>query len=128
MADHYTVAQFLAAIPGSGGLVTAIAKKAGVDWHTARKYITKHVTLQEAIAEEREKSVDLAEAVVIRNIQLASRQQNEPDATPVDSADARWFLSMQGKNRGYTTRQELTGADGGPLIVKRLANVSTDDL
>ena len=35
----YTAAQFIAAIPGTGGIITKIAEKVGCAWHTAKKYI-----------------------------------------------------------------------------------------
>lgn len=40
----YTAAQFIEAIPGTGGIISAIAKRVGCDWITAKKYITELIT------------------------------------------------------------------------------------
>ncbi len=99
----YTAQQFLEAIPGTGGIVTAIAKKVGCDWSTAKKYIGAHPTVQAAYNDECESVLDLAEAKTIQLIQAGDAQM------------IRYYLSTKGKRRGYVERQELAGADGGPV-------------
>ena len=39
MGNTYKTQQFLDAIPGTGGIITAIAKRLGCSWHTAKKRI-----------------------------------------------------------------------------------------
>ena len=34
------------------------------------------------------------------------------------TSDVKWFLSRKAKSRGYVERQEVTGADGGAVVVK----------
>lgn len=113
----YTVAKFLEAIrgkgqkddpdylPACGGIVTTVAKRAGCDWHTAKKWIDEHETLRLAFQDERERVLDLCETRLIDSI-------NQGD---IDSA--KWMLSRLGRNRGYVerTQTELTGAGGGPV-------------
>jgi hypothetical protein len=111
---RYKASQFIAAIPGSAGIISIITRRVGCDWNTTKKYVTQYPTVAAAYAAESETPLDTAESVVIRNIQLAAKQQQEADA-PVDSADAKWYLTMKGKNRGYATRTELTGKDGAPM-------------
>ena len=105
MADkpHYTAQQFIAAIPNTGGIVTAIARKVGCTWDTARRYIDRHPTIQRAYQDECESILDLAESKVISAI------KND------DSQMIRYYLSTKGKRRGYSERHEITGAEGGPL-------------
>ncbi len=43
MEQRYTAAQFIAAIKGSGGVISAIADAVGCDWHTARKFADRKV-------------------------------------------------------------------------------------
>lgn len=128
---RYKASQFIAAIPGSAGIISIITRRVGCDWNTTKKYVTQYPTVAAAYAAEIETPLDTAESVVIRNIQLAAKQQQEADA-PVDSADAKWYLTMKGKNRGYAIRNEITGKDGGPMvaevIVKKLKNVSSDEV
>lgn len=105
MADkpHYTAQQFIEAIPGTGGIVTAIARKVGCTWDTAKKYIDNYATVQRAYQDECESILDLAEAKVISAI------KND------DGQMIRYYLSTKGKRRGYSERHEITGAEGGPL-------------
>jgi len=45
---RYTAAQFIAAIPGTGGVISALADVVGCDWHTAKKFIERYATVAEA--------------------------------------------------------------------------------
>ena len=90
----YTAAQFIKAIPGSGGIITVIADRVGCDWATAKRYITNYSTVEQAYNNERNRIVDLAETKIISAI-------NEGDIQTV-----KWYLSTIGKERGYTERQE----------------------
>ena len=114
--ELYTAKQFIDAIPGTGGIVSTIADRVGCKWHTARKYIEEYPTVKEVYNEEIERVIDLAEGVLIQNIQIAAKQAKS--GHDVDTADVKWFLSRKAKTRGYVERQEVTGADGGAVLVK----------
>ena len=90
----YTAQQFLEALPGTGGIVTAIARKVGCDWSTAKKYIDNYATVQRAYQDECESILDLAEAKVISAIKDG------------DSQMIRYYLSTKGKRRGYSEKVE----------------------
>jgi hypothetical protein len=49
---NYTAAQFIAAIPGTGGIITTIAARIPCAWHTAKKYIEKWPTVKQAYDDE----------------------------------------------------------------------------
>lgn len=108
MADkpHFTAQQFIAAIPGTGGIVTAIARRVGCEWHTARRYIDRHPSVRAAYDAECESVLDLAEAKTIEAIR-------DGDGTMI-----RYYLSTKGKDRGYTERVEVGGRDGGPIRLR----------
>jgi hypothetical protein len=114
--ELYTAKQFIDAIPGTGGIVSTIADRVGCKWHTAKKYIEKYPTVKDVYNEEIERVIDLAEGVLIQNIQIAAKQAKAGRA--VDTADVKWFLSRKAKTRGYVERQEVTGADGGAVTVR----------
>ena len=59
------------------------------------KYIHRHKTLIEAINEEREAVLDIAEAKIIQSI-------NNGDIKTV-----KWYLLTIGKDRGYSKREEI---------------------
>ena len=48
MGNSYTAQTFIDAIPGTGGIVSAIARKVGCEWNTARKYIDNYPTVKAA--------------------------------------------------------------------------------
>ena len=106
----YTAKVFIDAIPKTGGIISTIAARVGCDWHTAKKYITTKPTIKAAYDAECESVIDMAEGVLLKGIESG------------DTADAKWYLTRKGKHRGYAQRQEITGADGAPLVV-----VSWDD-
>lgn len=102
----YTAEQFIKAIPNTGGIVTAIARRVGCDRHTARKFIDEHPTVAAAYRDETERVLDLAETQTIKAIEKGDMQT------------VRYYLSTKGRNRGYVERQEVTGADGGAVTLK----------
>jgi hypothetical protein len=122
MSRIYTREEVLAAITGddprylkngkrmgSAGIVSTIADRLGCAWHTARKQIDKWESTKRAFDDEGERVLDLAESKMMVAI-------NEGDGRMI-----RYILSTKGKARGYTERQEITGADGGPLQTHQVA-------
>jgi len=112
---------------GASDLVDALwafdglLSKAALALGTTRRAIANQIdadasgALTEALAEIRETLLDDAEAHLLANIRTGS------------SSDIRFYLSTQGKHRGYTTRIETTGVDGGPIRID-LSAVSDADL
>ncbi len=104
--DQYSAQQFIDAIPGTGGIISMIARKVNCDWNTAKKYVTKYATVEAAYDAECEAVLDMAESRVIE-------MMKEKDGTML-----RYYLSTKGKSRGYVERQEVTGADGKDIGMK----------
>lgn len=102
----YTTDQFILAIPGTGGIISAIARKVGCGWHTAARYIEQHATVKQAYDDECERVLDLAETKTIKAIEDGDMQM------------VRYYLSTKGRKRGYVERQEVTGGDGGPVTLR----------
>ena len=100
-----TKASVLVAIKGSGGIVSIVAQRLGVQWNTAKKYIDKWEETKQAYTDEMEAILDLAEGKVYESIKEGNTQ------------DAKWLLATKGKRRGFTERHELTGADGEDLKI-----------
>ena len=76
------------AIDGSGGILSAIAKKLNISWATVRNYIENY-NLQPYIDEEKESVLDLCESKLIQNI-----DDNDNQAI-------FYYLNNRGKSRGY---------------------------
>jgi hypothetical protein len=113
---QFTAQQFIDAIPGTGGIITAIARKAGCTWHTAKNYIESHPSVKMAYDAECEGILDLAEVKLIEAIKSG------------DFPAIKYILSTKGKTRGYVERQEVTGVEDKPITVKVIRGVSIDDL
>ena len=109
--SKYSAQDFIDAIPGTGGIISAIARKVGCDWKTADSWVRDFPTVKRAYDAECEAMLDLAESAVLRNIKLAAQGEG-------DTADAKWYLTKRGKRRGYGDAVEVTGEGGGALVVK----------
>jgi len=110
VANDYTKEQVLKAIGGSYGIVSQIARAlGGCEWHTARRYIDRWAETRQAYADEDERALDFTEGQMLAAIKNG------------DGPMIRFHLATKGKRRGYVTRQELSGEDGGPLelVVRR---------
>lgn len=67
-AGRYSAQVFIDAMPGTGGIVDAVARKVGCAWHTARNYIDEHPTVKQAWDNERRRITDQAQRNVIKAI------------------------------------------------------------
>ncbi len=103
------------AIENSGGIMSTIARRLGVTWHTADTWVKQYDETKQALQDEREAILDLAESTLFRNIKDGNSQ------------DAKWLLSTMGKNRGYNERQEITGVDGGPIDVNAIIRKAEEE-
>lgn len=113
--ERYKAQTFIDAITGSGGFITAIAKRVGCSRNTAQRYCDLYPSVAQALDDERETMLDAIEAVAFNQ------------ARDGDGAMVRYILSTKGKVRGYTERHEVTGAEGGPLPIIMLPPVETAD-
>lgn len=104
----YSLEKVLAAIKDSSGIVSLVAKRLGCEWHTAKKYINNWEQTKQAIDDENEAILDLAESKTYEAINNG------------DMSAARFILMTKGKHRGYTERQEISGKDGGEIIIKEV--------
>jgi transposase-like protein len=108
MADNekLTTEQVIAAIHQTRGMITLTAQRLGVAVNTVRRYIRNYKSVQEALDEERDRTVDIAELKLFDAI-------NRGEAWSIALT-----LKTLGKNRGYVERQEHTGADGGAIGIQ----------
>ncbi len=105
--NKYSAKVFIDAIPGTGGIVSAIARKVGCDWYTVKTWIDGYPTVKVAYDNECEAMLDLAESTVLKNIRAG------------DTQDAKWYLSKKGKQRGYGDQSTLEVSGGNePIKIK----------
>lgn len=104
------------AAKGSRGFVTTIAKVLDVERTYIYKLMEKYPAFKQAVIDERESLKDFAESSLLKQI-----QEGNTTATI-------FYLKTQAKDRGYIERQEITGADEGPVILKVVyGSKRTDD-
>ena len=90
----------LDALKGSYGIVSEVADKLGVDWHTADDYIKLWPETLQALDDERESYLDLTESACIDRINAGDGQM------------IRFVLATLGKKRGYGTEDAATDTSG----------------
>ena len=89
----------------SCGNISSIARRLGVTRATAYSYMTRWKKVENAIIDEREAMLDFTENQLFKQVQ-------EGNITAII-----FTLKTLGKSRGYVERQEVTGADGGAIVV-----------
>jgi transposase len=99
--EKASVKKILNAISGTGGLISAIAVKLGVHYHTVLNYEKKYESIRLAIEEERDRILDKAESNLFMRIKEG------------DEETSKWFLARKGRHRGYSekidTKQKIEG-------------------
>ena len=103
---NYTAQQFIDAIPGTGGVVAAIADKVGCAWNTAKKYIDEYVTVQEAWEAERNRIHDIAENNIVEAIRAG------------DLSMSKWWLQVMRDEFTPREKREISGPEGGAVKVE----------
>lgn len=105
--DKYAPSQVLRALAASGGVLAEAARMLKCDRRTVMHYMAKYPELQVHYEDIVEKNLDIAETNLLKAV-----RKGEPWAL-------KFFLGTKGKDRGYSERRELTGAEGRPLNPKK---------
>lgn len=98
-----SVAKAEKALREHNGVILYAAEACGVSRQTFWRFMQVHPELEEVRAECDETLLDIGDKYISDALKNG------------DMKTIRWYQERKGKNRGYTTRQEQTGADGGPL-------------
>jgi len=106
MAYDFTKDTIVQAIKDSYGITSRVAKRLGVDWHTADKYIKKYKDAQQAQSDEQNFVADLAEGKLFEAI-------NRGEAWAI-----KFFLSMKGQSRGYISTPVIKLENEEPLNIQ----------
>ncbi len=100
-----TTAQAAQAIKQAHGFVSHAAKALGISRVQLYRIINAHPTVKEALEDAREEMKDFAESKIYQKIKDG------------DTTMLIFYAKTQMKDRGYVERQEVTGVEGGPVIV-----------
>jgi len=91
------------AIPGSGGVISMIARRTGYSWHAVRDVIDADAELLQMLRDEHEAVDDMAEATLIGKIRDG------------DESVARWWLA---RRRRQIFGESVDVTSGGNPLTK----------
>ncbi len=110
MAQKFTIEQIIEAIKATKGMVYVAARQLHCHPTTIYNYAKRYPSVQRAIDDERGFFLDTCELALAK-------------AVANGEAWAICFsLKTLGKHRGYVERQEITGKDGGEIVVRYVNN------
>ena len=98
-----TAQRIIQTVQESNGLLTLVAKKAGLNYSTVWRYTQDFPLVKQAVIEAKERMLDFAEGKLYEKIKEG------------DNVAIIFYLKTQGKGRGYIERQEVTGEGGKPI-------------
>jgi hypothetical protein len=105
-----TNAQIITAIRDSRGLIAVAARKLGVSRRTIYNRMEKSEEIREALDEARDFVLDVGQAKLYQAVEAG------------ESWAVQYLLNTLGKERGFTTRAEVTGKGGGPIQVQDMTD------
>lgn len=103
-----------AALRQHHGILSKAAEACGVARMTMYRFIENNPGLEEVRMECSEELLDVAETAIANAIKVG------------DMKTVRWYTERKGKDRGYTTREERTGANGEPLQFEAIERTVVD--
>ena len=96
--------QVASALYTSGGIISKAQRILGVSRSALTSFMDKNPSLKNIIKETKQKTIELCEEKVLDRIKAG------------DMPTVKFYLTTQGKEQGWTTRQEVTGKDGEDLM------------
>jgi hypothetical protein len=114
--QRYTAADIIDALKKTKGMVYLAAKELGCSHTTIYNYMKRYVSVREEHEYQRGELLDIAELKLREAVMTG-----QPWAL-------QFALRCLGKDRGYTERTEVTGAEGGAMVIKYTGNVDPRDI
>lgn len=100
--------EVLKALNSNMGIVAGACRKAGISRYTFYKWYNEDELFAEKCDDVKELQKDFAEALILKKMKDG------------DTTMLIFYAKTQMKDRGYNERQEITGADGAPLMEKQI--------
>jgi len=111
MGQKFTNAQIVEAVKSMNGMIYLAARQLGCTPQAIYKRMAKSATIREAVDDSRGEMVDISEQKL-----RAAVMNGEPWAVAM-------VLKTLGKSRGYVERQEVTGKDGGVIVINMTGDI-----
>lgn len=111
--EQFKASDFIKVIPGSGGIISTIARRVGCNWYTAKKYIYKYPRVKQAYENELEEVNDMVVSILLQSIRDGNTQ------------DGKWWLARKRKQE-FGDSVEFTGEQKVVIEVVRDRNKISD--
>lgn len=108
------------AIKASHGIISLAARKMGISRDAMNKRIERSVTLTKALEEAREVNIDEMESELYK---MAKKKKQDN----IKLGAVKYYLSTQGKQRGYFTKIETDEKINKPLIINYVRKTINDE-
>ena len=105
-----------AACEGTGGIKALVARKLDCSRSTVVNYAKRYARVRQALEDAKQARIDLAEGQHTRLIVSGYWPA------------IKYLLETQGRDRGYTERHEITGADGAEIAIRVIGGVNVEDV
>ena len=105
-----------AACEGTGGIKALVARKLDCSRSTVVNYAKRYARVRQALEDAKQARIDLAEGQHTRLIVSGYWPA------------IKYLLETQGRDRGYTERHEITGADGAEIAIRVVGGVNVEDV
>lgn len=117
----FTIAEAIAALEVSAGIISPAAKRLGCDRTTLVNFIERHPEVGAALERIGGELLDFAEAGLLQII-------NDPRHPALRQKALEFFLRTKGKQRGFTMGAELTGKGGSPVETESKVTIDISKL
>lgn len=112
----------LAALEESHGIVSRAVQVAEIARSTFYEWCKSDPEFNAAVEAINESAIDFVESKLFEKINGVTLSKSGPDgellySQPPSDTAIIFYLKTKAKKRGYIERQEITGADGGPVAV-----------
>lgn len=102
----FTPEQVVTAITEARGILAVAARRLGCSRQTLNTYSHRYASVRAALDDSRENLLDFTESKLLKLI-------DDENITAII-----FYLKTQGKRRGYVERSEVTGAEGGHIVIR----------
>lgn len=112
MSKLYSVGEMRHALEQAQGMVYIAARLLNCAPQTVYNHLSKHPSLREARETARGMMLDETEIQLMKQVRAG------------EAWAIKFLLATQGRERGYIERREITGEDGGPVVVKSMMELA----
>lgn len=113
----YTEDDISTALANNAGIAALAASALGTTRQNVAHWVRNSKRLQKVCDDANEKTLDIAEGHIVKAVTSGKDMQT-----------TRWYTERKGKHRGWATRVETTGKNGGPVLTADLSKLTDQEV